>query len=156
MNNVHKENTTIRKLTIDEYEHAMDFVFKVFNESEAINYSMEGITEFLNTIHNSKFLSSLDIYGAFDNDELIGLIATRDSGSHIALFFVVGKQQRKGIGKQLFSYILPKTDSRIITVNSSIYARRIYNRLGFRETDSEKNVNGIRFIPMEYLKDGSE
>jgi len=44
----------------------------------------------------------LRTYGAFQNERLVGVIATRSSGGHIALFFVDGTYQRQGIGKALF------------------------------------------------------
>ena len=36
------------------------------------------------------------------------------------------------------------------TVNSSPYAVKIYEHLGFVPTDNEQTVNGIRFTPMKY------
>lgn len=38
-------------------------------------------------------MSSLTINGAYEDDELIGVIATRNEGNHIALFFVKAEWQ---------------------------------------------------------------
>ncbi len=142
----------IRVLEENEYQEAMELGYRVFNEFEAVNYSKEGISEFAATITDKQFLSSLKIYGAFKKKDLLGLIATRDNGSHIALFFVEGKYHRQGIGRNLFEHMLDKTDAEKITVNSSVFARDIYRRFGFRQFEDEKEVNGLRFIPMVFYR----
>ena len=145
-------NITIREIKKDEYQNTIDLVYDVFNKYEAPNYTEEGVKEFVKTIHDEIFISSLTIYGAFVEDDLVGMIATRNNGEHIALFFVDDRYQNRGIGKRLFEYILDKTDCEKITVNSSIYARDIYHRFGFKDIDEEKSVNGLRFIPMAYTR----
>jgi len=91
----------------------------------------------------------LRAFGAFENEKLVGVIATRSAGTHIALFFVRGEYQKKGIGKSLFQMALKECSSQKMTVNSSPYAVPIYHKLGFNETDKEQEVNGLRFTPME-------
>ena len=145
---------TIREIEKEEYPDTINLVYDVFSKYEAPNYTKEGAEEFFKTINDEKFISSLKIYGAFVEDDLAGMIATRNNGEHIALFFVDERYQNKGIGRKLFEYILDKTDCEKITVNSSIYARNIYRRLGFNDTDEEKCVNGLRFIPMEFIRNG--
>jgi len=54
---------------------------------EAPNYSKEGIQTFISFINNKKSVAGLEMYGAFINDEITGVIATRNLGSHITLFF---------------------------------------------------------------------
>ena len=83
----------------------------------------------------------LTAYGAFDDsNRLVGVIATRDEGTHIALFFVDGDYHRQGIGKSLWN--------NRITVHSSQYAAPIYAKLGFVKTGDIQTENGITFIPM--------
>ncbi len=120
-------------------------VWKVFLEYEAPDYTQEGIDEFYKSIHDENYLSMLSVYGAFSNGELVGVIATRNNGKHIALFFVEGRYHCQGIGKQLFQTV--RTDK--MTVNSSPYAVPVYRKLGFESVDTEQSVNGLRFIPME-------
>ena len=88
---------SIRKLNKKEIESALNMVWKVFLEYEAPDYTQEGIDEFYKSIHDENYLSMLSVYGAFSNGELVGVIATRNSGKHIALFFVDGKYHRQGI-----------------------------------------------------------
>ena len=140
----------IRKLETDETENALALAWRVFLKYEAPEYPQEGIEEFRKSIHDENYTSKLCMYGAFRSDELIGMIAARNAGSHVALFFVDEKYQGKGIGKQLFNYLTAQRRTDRITVNSSPYAVPIYRKLGFAETDAEQSVNGLRFTPMEY------
>ncbi|MBR0462513.1 MAG: GNAT family N-acetyltransferase [Erysipelotrichaceae bacterium] len=141
----------IRKLDEDETETALSLVWKVFLEYEAPDYSEEGVDEFHKSIHNEGFIGRLSFYGAFISDKLVGVIATRNEGSHIALFFVEGEHQGKGIGRKLFETVQSLCQSERMTVNSSPYASAIYHKLGFKDTDTEQTVNGLRFIPMELI-----
>lgn len=136
---------SIKRLNNNEVESALELVWRVFLEYEAPDYTQEGVDEFHRSIHDPSYLSALSMYGAFSNEELVGVIATRNSGKHIALFFVDGKYHNKGIGKRLFQSV--RRDK--MTVNASPYAVDIYCRLGFRVVDTERVVNGLRFTPME-------
>lgn len=71
--------------------------------------------------------------------------------NHIALFFVDGKYQERGIGRQLFGAVRAKHPLAKMTVHSSPYAVPIYHKLGFRDTDTEQVVNDLRFTPMERM-----
>ena len=75
------------------------------------------------------------------------LIATKDK-SHIALFFVDGRCHRRGIGRKLFEKALEENDKDYFTVNSSPYAKEVYEHLGFECVEDMQCVNGIRFYPM--------
>ena len=140
----------IRKLESIETKTALDLVNRVFMEYEAPDYTEEGVGEFNKTMRDEEYLSKLCIYGAFAHEKLIGVIATRSEGTHIALFFVDSGFQGKGVGRSLFQTVLADCESNRITVNSSPYAVPIYKKLGFTETDTEQTVNGLRFTPMEY------
>ena len=141
---------TIRKLESIETKSALDLVMKVFMEYEAPDYTEEGVEEFKKTMQDEDYLSKLCMYGAFADERLIGVIATRSEGTHVALFFVDSDFHRKGVGRSLFQTVLDDCDSDLITVNSSPYAVPVYKKLGFTETDTEQTVNGLRFTPMEY------
>lgn len=120
---------------------------------EAPDYSVEGVETFKRTaIYNNDFLDSLNMYGAYESETLLGVIATRNKGNHIALFFVDGKHHRQGIGKKLFKIVLENSTAKEITVNSSPYAVEVYHRLGFVDIALEENTNEIRYIPMAYSK----
>ncbi len=134
---------------IESTNSALSLVWDVFLEFEAPDYSENGITEFYKSIHNEAYLQQLCVYGAYLNDILAGVTATRKGGTHIALFFVDGKYHRQGIGRKLFEEAKSNCNSEKMTVHSSPYAVPIYEKLGFYRTDPEQVVNGIRFTPME-------
>lgn len=142
---------TVRRLTPEEYRPALELVRRVFLEFEAPDYSQEGVDEFLRSIGDPDFLSMLTMYGAFLDGDLAGVIATRSLGGHIALFFVDKRFQRQGIGRTLFSAAVSDCHFDSMTVNSSPYAVEVYHRLGFRDTDCEQIVSGLRFTPMKLV-----
>ena len=109
----------IRELYENEMDGAIDLAWHVFLEFEALDYSEQGVKEFWKSIHDEAYLNQLRIYGAFEDEKILGIIATRNEGGHVALFFVDGKYQRQGIGKDLFALVCKENTSGSITVNSS-------------------------------------
>lgn len=144
------EETTLKiaALSQAELERSLDLVWKVFLEFEAVNHPEAGKSAFYTAIHSQDYLRTLTAYGAFDRDQIVGIIATRNEGAHIALFFVDGAYQRRGIGRKLFEKCLEDDDKRVLTVHSSEYAQEIYRKLGFAQTEEIREEDGIRFIPM--------
>ena len=69
---------------------------------------------------------------------------------HIGGFFVDGAYHRRGIGRRLFESMRRDYDRQVFTVHSSPYAVEVYRHLGFVPTGGEKNVDGLRFTPMQY------
>ena len=142
-------NVTVRKIMDHEIEMALALVWEIFGEYEAPDYSEQGVKEFYKSIHEPEWISALQVYGAFDEDKLVGVLATRNNGKHIALFFVKGAYHKRGIGRTLFEHFLKECPAGVITVNSSPYAVPVYHKLGFIDTDKEQTSNGIRYIPMK-------
>ncbi len=140
----------IKTLELFQRDEALELVWKVFLKYEAPDYTKEGSEEFFKSIHDDEWLNQIKMYGAYDKDRLVGVIATRNEGTHIALFFVDGEYHRKGIGRQLFQKILEDNKVNYMTVNSSPYAVPVYEKLGFEATDVEQVKNGLRFTPMKY------
>ena len=141
----------IRKILKEEMKNALDLVWKVFLEYEAPDYSEEGIEEFKKSISDMNWVNAREFYGAFNKNQLLGVIATKDI-SHIALFFVDGKYQKQGIGRKLYNKVELLNNKGYFTVNSSPYAHEIYKHLGFIDTDVEQCINGLRFYPMKKHK----
>ena len=141
------ENLSIREIQEIEMKDAIKLVWEVFLEYEAPDYRPEGIIEFKNTINNKDWLKTRKFIGAFENNKIIGVIATKNN-NHIALFFVDGKYHRKGIGRKLYKYVCKKNTTGYFTVNSSPYAHEVYMHLGFVDTNEKQNVNGLVFYPM--------
>lgn len=140
----------IKKLIQAEKADAMRLVWDVFLKFEAPDYVEEGVNTFRDFINDENQINNLEMDGAYEKGNLSGVIATRNESSHIALFFVDRRYHRQGIGRKLFEAVLRNSASEIITVHSSPYAREIYHKLGFTDTDAEQTKNGIRYIPMKY------
>ncbi len=143
----------IRPISNRNLSDAVKLVADVFMKFEAPDYSEEGVRAFFDTaLNNPEFLSRLAVLGAYTDEKLVGIIATRNEGEHIALFFVDGEYQGQGIGRKLFETVLKNSSSRELSVNSSPYAKEIYHHLGFEDANAQQVVTGIRFIPMIYKK----
>ena len=141
-----------------DIDNIFSLIRKSFDELVAIDYNEEGINEFYTQINplsllerlKGKFYTCIAVY----DNKVVGLIQFKDY-NHISLFFVEKSFQQKGIGKTLFlkslnNCIETKLSINTITVNSSPFAVKIYERLGFKKTKFEQNINGIRFYPMIY------
>ena len=87
----------------------------------------------------------------FEENKLIGIMGTKNEGKHISLFFIKKEFHRKGIGKQLFDYSQYDCPANEITVNSSTYAIRFYESLGFEKTNDRQQTNGISYTPMKLI-----
>ncbi len=137
----------IREIKDNEMADAIDLVWRVFLEFEAPDYTEEGIEEFRKAINDKDWVNKRDFYGAFEDNKILGVIATKDL-NHIALLFVDGRYHRRGIGTKLYEKVRSLNTSNFFTVNSSPYAHEVYKHLGFIDTDREQCIHGLRFIPM--------
>jgi GNAT superfamily N-acetyltransferase len=130
----------------------------VFDEFESPDYAEEGIREFKEFIEYDSVMQrcekgEMSFWGCFDGAALVGITATRDT-NHISLLFVKKEYHRRGIARGLFNAVkknCERENIKIITVNSSPYAKEAYRRMGFEGASEEKIKNGIRYIPMVYL-----
>ena len=142
----------IRILTEDETDAALALAWKVFTDYESPDYAPEGTEEFRKALENEAYLAGLRYYGAFDGEQLIGLLAIRVRKRHICFFFVDGEYHRRGIGTKLFRRLREDFPGQKITLNSSPYGLPFYKTIGFTAAGSERTVNGIRYTPMEYAE----
>ena len=140
----------IKKITGNEYNNLRTLVKDTFNEFVAPDFSEEGRLEFLRFIENDENLNSLDIFGYYIEDILIGVIGMRDNLSHISLFFVGKMFQRHSFGKKLLETVIEKTTADVITVHSAPNSVNAYKYMGFKQVGDEIIENGIKFVPMEY------
>ena len=133
-----------------------EFISVVFNEYVAPGFSQDGIDDFKKYIETSAIRNQIEAnhfaFLAKFGAKIIGIIEVRNH-NHIALFFVDGHFQRKGIGKKLLLKALElcsrnDRDFSKITVNASPNSIRAYETMGFKPTDIEQCINGIRFVPM--------
>lgn len=138
----------IKKLVLEEIREALPLIHSVFCECVAKNYEEDSRLAFFKAINNEEYINMLSAYGAYDGDQLVGIIATREKGRQIALFFVKGEYQRQGIGRKLFENCLENNNNSSIYVHSSKYAFKVYEELGFFKCGDLTIDKGIRYIPM--------
>jgi GNAT superfamily N-acetyltransferase len=146
----------IENLKIDEIHQFSNMIINVFDEFVGKDYSIHGNNTFKDFIKPKNILdrfNGLNIFVAKYNNEIIGVLETRNN-NHISLFFVKKDFHKQGIGKILFGKYLEtiknNSEIKIITVNSSIYAEKIYEKLGFIKINEIQEKDGIKYIPMEY------
>lgn len=144
-----EETVTIRELIDDrDIAAAIKLAWCVFKQIEAPDYPEEGIQTFRQSLEDDTYLRRLRVYGAFENGALIGMLATRNGGSHIALFFLLGDARNRGIGRLLFERAKADNPERVMTVNAAPEAVDVYHALGFADTDSEQESDGLLYTPM--------
>jgi N-acetylglutamate synthase-like GNAT family acetyltransferase len=84
--------------------------------------------------------------------KLVGVSAIKDN-KHLYHLFVSEHCQRQGIAGQLWKSAMKDCISRgnsgEFTVNSSLYARGFYKKLGFVELLGPKEHRGVVFFPMK-------
>ena len=133
----------IRKLNKTEFHQAVAVALEVYLQCGQDDFDDEGLEAFKSFIFNDERMNELRIYGAFEENRLVGIMGTKNKGKHISLFFINKDFHRKGIGKQLFDYSQYDCPANEITVNSSTYAIKFYESLGFeknrRQTTNKRN-----------------
>lgn len=153
---------TIRRINENEVDEALKLALEVFMEFEAPDYKPEGVETFKHDIvQNKEFIEKCKkgicpIYGAFDNEKIIGIIGMRSSKTHINLVFTKKEYHRQGVATALFRFLLndilkENPDLKKITLNSSPYGKDFYLHIGFIPLSEEKEQDGIRYTPMKYI-----
>ena len=141
-----------RRIEPSETAAAAALAREVFDQFIAPYYQAEGVTEFHRYASDDAFsqrhVSGHSTYIAERGGELVGMLHLREP-CHVAMLFVQSSVQRSGIARALLASAGDASCE--FTVNSSPNAVAAYERLGFRVTDSEQCVHGIRFIPMQRL-----
>jgi len=151
-------NPTMKKLDASRIGEFSDFVRKVFDEFVSADYCVEGNQTFYDFIAAEEVRKRFDHGNLFLIEEsdgrIIGALELRDS-NHISLLFVDKAFQRKGIGKKLFGAALTQVREKdpkvaFIEVNSSPFAKEIYEKMGFAAKSGLKEKNGIKYYELVY------
>lgn len=144
-----RERYPIRRLHPQEIPKALELCWRVFLEFEVPEYSPEGIAAFRASLDDWERTRNLKFYGAFDGENLVGILCMR-APQHIADFFVDAAYHRRGIGRSLFEAMRQDYEMQVFTVHSSPYAAEAYGHLGFVPADTEQLTDGLRYIPMRF------
>ena len=133
-----------------------DMIARVFNQFVAHEYPPKGIEEFFDYIQPQALRERAEqrhfILVAKSEGKIVGMIEIRGC-DHISLWFVDSRFQHQGIGRELWAQALAWSRSRWlgvkeITVNSSSYAVKIYEQLGFETRGPQETIKWISFYPM--------
>lgn len=152
-----KPNIVVRSAYRDEWDDAMALAWRTFMRFEADDYSTEGIKSFQDfitdtTLYRMFVMGAYQLFCALDGKKLVGMISLRNE-THISLLFVDASYHKKGVGRALIDYVgdyvLLEEGFHRLTVNAAPYAVDFYHKLGFRDTDTEKISDGIRYTSME-------
>lgn len=149
----------IREMMPGEEDRVSALIVRVFDEFVAPDLTEEGLTTFHEYASveglRQKFASDYFFLLAEMPDTAAGLVGMigMHGCTHLSLLFVDARHQQKGIARALFEAVLERCEAQMpeltsITVNSSPYAVKIYERLGFRAEGPEQIMHGIRFTPM--------
>lgn len=139
----------IRLLEDSERGEGLELVWDVFLRRDAMHYSRECIDAFGYAIHDPLYVRELKIYGAFEKEELLGVIATGDQGRRIEWFFVESEHTCKGIVKGMVDKVCGDCSAEEITVLASPLVEETYRRLGFESFGEKEERDGVVYLPMK-------
>lgn len=149
----------IRWAKVQDWNPAIDMVWKTFLKFEGEDYSKEGIKNFDFFIHGEELFQLFlrDDYKAMvavDGDRVIGFASVRD-GNFLSLLFVDEEYHRQGVGRALLdhmsTYLKEQKGEAIMYLTASPYAIDFYKKLGFFTRGQEQIVSGIRITHMEKI-----
>jgi len=149
----------IKEVPAKDVPQAIDLVNRVFAEFVAVDYGEQGRNTFeaylktkLQEVSSALKSGNKQMWAYYQGNQILGVIAIKNI-SHISLMFVDKAHHRQGIARQLFQTLLEELRTQNVTqltVNSSPYAVKAYEHLGFVQTQEQQEKDGILFIPMRH------
>ena len=134
-----------------------ELIARVFHEFIGPGYAPEGVGHFLEYVQPAAMAERQTrdhfVITALCGSRIAGAVEVR-GGEHVSLMFVDKEHHGQGVCRELFRRAVDRLNAAgqppaTMTVNSSPYAVPVYERLGFTVQEPEKEINGIRFIPMK-------
>lgn len=154
------ENYTVRRLRADEFDEAIELIWRTFKEFETPIYPAEGTRTFENDVVKSDLFRSrcesgeYPMWAAFDGEKIVAAVIMR-RWVHFCCVFTDRNYHRKGIMTAMFDLIFSQIKEKLpeqefITVNASPVGVPFYHRYGFVDDGAEKQENGIIYTQMKY------
>lgn len=147
-----KEQVDYHLLKDNEKDGAIQFCIKVFTESYGES-AIPSPEQFAKTLTRPGYKESLDLFGAYVDGKLAGVMGMRANSTYVALLYVDVHYQGTGLAGIIFRAMIeeyaPKGPIYILANYTKI---EMYKHMGFVPTDEEQNVSGFRFVPMVYFK----
>lgn len=142
-----------RKLGENEIASASKLLWESFYETEKNNFNMRGMEKFRDltseiSLKMNTFDDYISLYGAFEEEELLGVGAVREK-KHIFLLYVKKGYYRRGIGSFLLSRLESECVTDEITVNASDCGVGFYASKGFVKIKDRTIEDDFIFTPMK-------
>lgn len=148
-------NLEVLKLSEDYIDEALSLILSSFDKDVASTFTREGVRNFKTGIVRNKVLDRLSLGNVFliciKNSEILGVAELRDN-NHLNLLFTKPGFQKNGVGRLLFTELCTYVTGTELTVNSSLNSINAYKAMGFVESGTENEVQGIKYLPMVYNK----
>lgn len=154
-----REDIKIEELKDHDVADAWILVRNVFDSCVAPDYSKEGNLKYYSFV-NPGFIANWKKEGriclaAKAGAKIVGIIDVKET-NHLTMFFVSTAFQNKGIGRKLLQEAIIKCKAinpglAYFEVNSSPFAVKIYEKLGFVKQSEEQEQFGIRYTPMKFV-----
>lgn len=126
-------------------------ILPLVTEFVSHEYTKQGNEFALGSMSEKNILSNInqdiDYFVAETENRLVGILGIKQ-GNHLYHCFVSKDYHRQKIGEQLWNYWLSKSNAYKVTVNSSKYAIKFYQSLGFVYNNKTFEKNGIVSYPM--------
>lgn len=141
----------IKEVSLDDLDAVVSLVARVSQVDIFPHFSLQGKETFAckvlpdveKTFDKARF-QSLKV---LDGDKLIGFGSIRD-GEYITHLFIDKASQGAGLGKCLMDRLLALSIGTEVRLRASVNAVHFYEQQGFKATDTESEVTGIRFVSM--------
>ena len=119
--------------------------------------SAEGVRHLLQLVSpaaiEARLQSSYEYHLAEEDNSLAGVIAVKDH-KHLYQLFVDETWHGRGVARRLWEFALLRAlrhgNPGEFTVNSSMYARPVYERFGFIPSSGQKEDAGVVYQPMKF------
>ena len=141
----------IIETTLEDLHSVIELVANVSQADILPHFDEEGRETFsskiLPDVKTTFDKACFDTLKVIENGKLIGFGAIRDR-DYITHLFIENSYQGTGLGKSLLVQLLKLSDNEEVRLRASVNAVNFYESQGFKATDKETQVNGIRFLPM--------
>jgi len=146
-------STIIRKATSTDAQAISKLMIPLVTEFISCEYTEQGAAVMLASmtpkVIRSNFDQAYEYFVTEENNEIVAVLGIKQ-GNHIFHCFVDKNHHRIHFGKNLWQYWLANAKPERVTVNSSRYAIKFYQSLGFSSNHDIFEKNGVTCYPMVF------
>jgi len=140
---------------LDDAQAINKLIIPLVEEFISHEYTEQGNVFVLSSMSEENIRVNIDkgfeYFIAKDDQRVVGVLAIKES-NHLYHCFVDKNYHRQKIGEQLWNYWLSDAKAEEVTVNSSKYAIKFYESLGFIYSGEVFEKNGIVSYPMIFKR----